>query len=278
MADSGRTDLLGTYNRSDYLDAKWGVMRRYRVSKTAFEDWVIDLLDPRPSDVVLDIGAGSGRFTLPIARRLTGGRVDALDVSRGVMESVETTSAAEALAVKTIVADVETYDVGDVRYDAILAGHMIYHLHHPVETLRRMRAALCAGGQFVATTNARGGMPEFYALYRQTLELLDLPIPEPETEANEFSSENGAEVLGRVFSSVRAEQYDGGFVAPNGVAVLTYFASTQLYRRPMNDERLSLEVRARLAPTYAAIAQSAVDAAGGRLLISKPMTVFFCQP
>jgi len=273
-----KQSLIDTYDCSEYLDAKWGVMRRFGVSETAFEDWVIDRLHPSPAAVVLDVGAGSGRFTLPIARRLRGsGRIEAVDLSRGVMATLMEAAARESLPIQVTVADIEDRPFPKRRYDLIVAGHMLYHLRQPVPTLERLREALAPGGQFVATTNARDGMPEFYALYCETLGLLEVPVPRPEPDATEFTSENGAALLGQVFDDVRAEQYDGGFLAPQGVAVLTYFASTQLYRGLMRDDTVPIEVRARIAPTYAALAQRAVDAAGGQLRISKPMTAFFCR-
>lgn len=228
--------------------------------------------------MVLDVGAGSGRFSLPLARRLTGGgKVEAVDLSRGVMDALVATTAEESLPIHVAVADIENHPLPEERYDIIVAGHMLYHLRRPVPTLERLRQSLAPGGQLVATTNARDGMPEFFALYRDTMNLLEVPVPRQEPDGREFTSESGAALLGQVFDNVRAEHYDGGFLAPNGVAVLTYFASTQLYRRPMRDDAIPIDVRARIAPTYAALAQQAVDAAGGQLLISKPMTAFFCR-
>lgn len=122
----GRRDLLDIYDRSDYLDAKWGVIRRFRISEDAFEDWVVGLLGPPATAVVLDIGAGAGRFILPLARRLAGGgRVDAVDVSENVMTALVATASEEGLPVGTTVADVEEHPFPEDTYDAIVAGHML---------------------------------------------------------------------------------------------------------------------------------------------------------
>ena len=43
-------------------------------------EWVIDQLNLKPTDIVADIGAGSGFFSRPFARRLTQGKVIAVDV------------------------------------------------------------------------------------------------------------------------------------------------------------------------------------------------------
>ena len=69
--------LATVYADGGFLDAKWEVMRRHRTSAETFEDWLIDRL---PSGGrVLDVGAGSGRFAIPLARR--GYDVVALDLA-----------------------------------------------------------------------------------------------------------------------------------------------------------------------------------------------------
>jgi SAM-dependent methyltransferase len=274
----GRRDLCEIYDRSDHLDAKWGVMRRFRVSAEPFEEWVIGQLDLAADGAALDVGAGAGRFSIPLARRLVAGRLDAIDASENVMKALVDTAKAEDLPVTVRVADVESCSLPAEGYDVIVAGHMIYHLRHPVVTLGKLRRALKPDGEFVATTNARVGMPELFGIWEQTCAVLGLPTPETGLAGDdtEFTSETGEHLLRQVFDTVRVEHYDGGFIVPHGAAVLTYFAATQLYRAPMRDESVPFQIRERIAPTFAALAQDAVDAAGGRLLVSKPMTAFIC--
>jgi SAM-dependent methyltransferase len=271
--------LLKVYDTGDHLDAKWGVMGRCRVSDLPFEDWVIRELPLKCGLSVLDVGAGSGRFSLPLGRALKaiGGTVVAMDISEGVMTGLRAAVAAEDLPVRLEVADVETVDLETGGFDIIIAGHMLYHLGHPESTFVSIRRALFPGGEFVATTNARIGMPEMFDIYLRTMERLGLQVNEKPIDYFEFTTETGQAFLERTFRVVRATHYDGGFTAHDGKTVLTYFAATQLYRAPMADETIPLEIRSRIAPTYAQIAQNEVNRVGGRLLISKPMTAFFCR-
>jgi hypothetical protein len=88
--------------------------------------------------------------------------------------------------------------------------------------------------------------------------------------------ENGGELLGQIFASVRRERYDGGFTSPSADPVFTYYAATELYRAPMRDESLPLEARLRLAPTYVHLAQQQIDS-DGPLLVEKQMAAFYCD-
>jgi len=64
-----------------------------------------------PSDRVLEIGAGTGIFTLAIARRCR--EVTAVDISAGMLKILEGKAAGEGLTnIRTITGDVETADIG----------------------------------------------------------------------------------------------------------------------------------------------------------------------
>src|SRR3954470_9702043 len=62
-----------------YLGADW--LERPDREETEQPEKVLDALDLHPGDVVADVGAGTGYFSLRIARRVSpGGRVLATDI------------------------------------------------------------------------------------------------------------------------------------------------------------------------------------------------------
>lgn len=213
------------------------------------------------------MGAGSGRFAIPLARR--GYQVVALDVLSGVLTPIRRSG----LPIETVVADAGAVPESLGDFDIVLAGHMLYHLADIAGVVRALRERVRPGGVFVATTNAAVGMRALFELHLAAMRELDLPV-EDGPEPVRFFLENGAELLGEIFGSVRREDYDGGFIAPSADPIFTYYAATELYRAPMRDVALPLEARLRLAPVFVHRAQTHIDG-NGPLRVEKMMAAFF---
>lgn len=270
--------IAEAYGDGASLDAKWAVMREHRTAEATFEDWLLAMMPLAARARVLDVGAGSGRFAIPLARRLgaVGGTVVALDVLHDVMTPIRRAVTEERLAIETVVADGGEPGVELGSFDVVLAAHMLYHLDDIVAGIRSMRRRLRPGGLFVATTNASVGMPELFDLHVATMRALELAIHDGPPPRG-FTVENGAALLGEVFPDVRTEVYDGGFTAPSADPVFAYYAGTELYRAPMRDAGIPFETRMRIAPTFVHLTQRVIDARARPLLIRKPMGAFLCR-
>lgn len=108
----------------------------FRADPTRTDDPLLDILLglPRPGETWLDIGAGAGRFALPIARALdpSGGSVVALDASSSMLESLR--EIAEDHAIENI-ATIEARwppsgpaAIVDMEADVALIAHVGYDI------------------------------------------------------------------------------------------------------------------------------------------------------
>jgi SAM-dependent methyltransferase len=112
-------------------------------------------------DPVLDLGCGSGRVALDLARR--GHRVCAVDSNGELLEALRRRAAEEQLEIEAIETDVRGLDLGGRRFDLALAPMQLLQLLPDAEArigvMRRVAGALAPGGLF-ATAIVEGASQE----------------------------------------------------------------------------------------------------------------------
>lgn len=109
------------------------VQSLFRADPTRTDDPILnELLDHlRPGETWLDVGAGAGRFALPIARALddSGGSVIALDPSASMLESLrEIADDYDIENVSTVHARWPVASPADLEADAVLIAHVGYDI------------------------------------------------------------------------------------------------------------------------------------------------------
>lgn len=113
-------------------------------------DLLVDSLPLEADDVVADIGAGTGYFSVPIARRVPDGRVLAVDLQPQMLESVRRRAALAGLDNIEAVQATETnpgLPVGSV--DLALFVDVYHEISHPWEVMGRVVESLAPDGLVV---------------------------------------------------------------------------------------------------------------------------------
>ena len=132
-----------------YLGADW--LERPDREETEQPERVLDALDLHPGDVVADVGAGTGYFSLRIARRVSpGGRVLATDIQPGMIALLEANvKAAQRDDVVPILATEDDARLPDDAVDLVLMVDVYHELSRPFVILRQVKKALRAKGRLV---------------------------------------------------------------------------------------------------------------------------------
>jgi SAM-dependent methyltransferase len=81
---------------------------------------LVELIDPRPGDTVLDIGTGSGGLALLAAR--TGAAVTGIDIAEDGIERARARAAEEGLDVRFDVGDAQSLPYADAAFDVVLSS------------------------------------------------------------------------------------------------------------------------------------------------------------
>jgi SAM-dependent methyltransferase len=143
-----------------------------RDSRTAEErtDLLIDNLPLDGDDVVADLGAGTGYFTLPMAARVPQGRVLAVDIQPEMLEIIRARVTAAGIGnVETVLATETDPRLPPASVDLVLLVDAYHEFSHPREILQQVAAALRPGGK-VILIEYRGEDPEvpIKALHKMT--------------------------------------------------------------------------------------------------------------
>ena len=109
---------------------------------------VVEALKVRPDDRVCDLGAGSGLFTRPLARKANGkGVVYAVDVDSELLKHVELTAREQKLTnIKPILAS-ETDPKLPEAVDLITIIDTLHHVGNQAEYLKGLKKYLKPGGR-----------------------------------------------------------------------------------------------------------------------------------
>jgi len=109
---------------------------------------VVEALKVRPDDRVCDLGAGSGLFTRPLARKAGGkGVVYAVDIDSELLKHVELTAQEQKIAnIKPILAS-ETDPKLPEPVDLITIIDTLHHIGNQAEYLKGLKKYLRPGGR-----------------------------------------------------------------------------------------------------------------------------------
>jgi 2-polyprenyl-3-methyl-5-hydroxy-6-metoxy-1,4-benzoquinol methylase len=124
-------------------------------------DRVVEALDLRPGMRVADLGAGTGVFTVPLAKAIgASGKVYAIDVDSGLLAIVRDKAKSEGLAnIETILAGATDSRVREP-VDLLFICDTMHHLPDQAAYVRQFARLLRPGGRVVVIDFAEGHWPE----------------------------------------------------------------------------------------------------------------------
>lgn len=131
-----------------HLGAGW-LERPTRVREER-TDMLIERLPLESDDVVADIGAGTGYFSFPVARRVSEGKVFAVDIQPEMLDIIEARKRqAGVVNVEAVKGSIDNPNLPEAAVDLIFIVDAYHEFSHPLEMGREMVKALKPGGKLV---------------------------------------------------------------------------------------------------------------------------------
>ncbi len=106
---------------------------------------------PGGAGTVLDVGAGSGYFSIPIAERLPTGRVICADGSAEMLKHLARAARKRGVRdrVQPLMADAGDLGLEPGSVDVAFSGYVLHELPDPEQTLKEMHRVLKPGGSII---------------------------------------------------------------------------------------------------------------------------------
>jgi len=97
----------------------------------------------------LEIGCGTGYFTLNMLQDGVVGEAVATDISPGMLDALQANAQRLGVAVETVACDAEALPFEDDSFDLVLGHAVLHHIPHLDRAFSEFRRVLRAGGEFV---------------------------------------------------------------------------------------------------------------------------------
>jgi ubiquinone/menaquinone biosynthesis C-methylase UbiE len=227
------------YATDENLAIRYQTHDLYSRPKIDFKRWVMEAINWRGDEWVLDIGSGSGSYFELVKECAPNGRHVAGDLSIGMVRQAHQNPQGEGFELANF--NAQHLPFRDDTFDVVLANHMLYHVPEVETALAEISRVLKPIGCLIAATNSLDTMPEIDTLARRACTLLGYPRQEFRTSHSSFALENGPVMLAHHFRAVARHDLPSAFHFPDVGPVIAYLNSMRALRASQLPGDLSWE-------------------------------------
>ena len=111
---------------------------------------LVEILEPRPGERVLEIGPGTGYYTFEMADRLDGGQVDIFDIQQEMLDHVVREANKRGVTnLQPALGDAQALPYGDASFDAAVLITVLGEIPDQDRALSEIERVLKPGGRLI---------------------------------------------------------------------------------------------------------------------------------
>ena len=225
------------YANADNLNTRISIHDKYSTNKMGFGKWIVSNYKIDKGMKVLELGCGTGdMWKHEDAVIKSCSQLVLSDFSEGMVETAkENLSGYDNIEYRVI--DIQKIPYEDETFDIVIANMMLYHVPDIDKGLAEVRRVLKKNGSFYCATYGEHGIIEYLSKILSVYGVED-------TINKNFTLQNGAEILGRVFCNVEKLEYTDSLAVTHVDDMVDYIYSlssmTSLNNVPRNEIRETL--------------------------------------
>jgi len=248
-------------------------MAIYAYAETAGDpQWRTSVVPWDGTQVVADVGCGNGFDLRQIVPQGRCRHAIGLDLSAGMLRSHSLEELRRSGRLSLVQADAQRLPLPGESVDVAMAMHMLYHVPDTAAAIRELRRITKRGGTVLASTNSTAHLTEVNELLDKAISS-QLGRQVQAMPAHSFTTQTGAAMLSREFSSVTLRTFDVPLSIPSAHPVLTYVDSIREPTLALVGEPLDFDAVLR---DIAVEVDQAIQAQGSFRTATR-MGVFICR-
>jgi SAM-dependent methyltransferase len=237
--------LQGRFN-TDSAALKQRIMAHDKYGSNDLNDWILALLQLTKGLSIIDIGCGTGKQTLPLARIVGDtGHVLAVDISQDALDALSRSSKESGLKQRISLLHTGIDDLGEhlqeQQFDRALSSYSFYYAQHPRTVFEVLHHSLKPAGILFFCGPCKDNNYELkqfhYALRGEK--------PPVEDGGAVFMEETGQQLAHELFARVEVFKFQNPLKFDSAEALYSYWSSYNLY-----DENLGSDFKTAAAKHF----------------------------
>lgn len=198
-------------------------------SKYSLDAWVMEIIKPQPTDAILDLGCGNGRYILSLWQALKpSGRIVGTDISEEVISKVASWLKEEGIENVDLITcshDDCFISLKNRRFTKIISIYSIYYANDMIGVLRKLKKHLSEDGLIFICGYGAGTNKEVIDVMRKYIPADSLPSTE-----DEFISDEDIEKLKINYARVKHKYLNNEIYFYSKEQFFAWWTRHNLYR------------------------------------------------